>query len=1102
MRLKALTIALILLILVACLIGCGNVEDDVVSSSSQIASSGENNSGNGSSSGDESDGEKYENTSESLSLVFLADISNSVLPLRDVLIDNMKIEHGKALAEYESASLYVVAFAKDVEAVFTGENAIEEFESYSPNPENGESTNIAKALEKALWCVQGKMDKKQVVLLSDGLELEGDSKKAARALTEENVELTSVLLSLEKEVQLISVNTQGIVEPGEEITIEVVLRVKGARDCTFTIYDDEMAVIKRVDATLKDGTNCCQTKITPYKDGFNVIYVSAESKDDSLDGNNTLCSWFIVSKEKRTVLVVDGDYGTGTSQLDQIKNSAAIKSLGNCEFVPPVSPENCPSTVEELLKYDQVILMDVDFNRLPYGAEDSLKRYVEELGGGLLVSFGDNYYKLNEGMWSCDEGPISEILPVELKTEGERETNAMVLVVDLSASMRYTVGDGNTTRFEMMVDSVKKMIMQNGEGENKGLGNDDYLGIICFDQDYKVVLEMQQLGDYENRVSICKAVEYELMHYYYYYYYDANGNVTDIPVGVDDGDKYISLGYVKPSGIRGIYDGKTNWYIKSYGTSYKWAIQEASNMLGNQIENTKLHNKRVVFMSDGAPNDKGSGYIGIVERMARAGTVTSTIFFGSSEDDMSELMYIANAGKGSLAEASDAEELLRELLKNVDESELINERPVSPQVNSMNSTILKGLSGREFDVIGGYYPSTIKDGAELILYVDNLRPLYAEWEYGLGKVAVYMSDLGNPDWTGTLFDEGNQQGTRLVGNIFSATFNREKRLTGLEYTVKADGDGTLVLVTAFKSLRASEILVARMYNKDGKLLEEQKAVKRAEKTYAVTFGSLGYGEIARVELYIIREDDEQIFDHLEFMVVRNEHHPEYDVLKEKENEEEEPFDPPSDGGMVGAPKILYVSKYVKIDSQGNKTYTSSLYFGLIANGYSIKVEDIYNSTNEIVNISGYDIYIFEGITPEKLPTDGAVWLIGADSGLVAETGNVIGEKVSGNDGGYKISLPVNVGKIKDIIKNVDFDSPLKYGDSVIYAAVSSYSPVVQLGESFSSVYEVEGTPIFIAGELGGEKMIITTFDFSNSSLVAFITDFPMLVKNMINFSIN
>ncbi len=836
-----------------------------------------------------------ETTDEKLEtkVVFVADVSDSNINMKDDM--NAFIKEVIKASDRNNTKFAVVMFANNVIKTVDDDKFDTNASDYLKFDANGmktDQTNIEQALTIAAELFEQKDDpfakgqNKKIIVLSDGLETLGDGIAKANKLSDD-IQISGSYFNMvgegtsNKEVQLVSINTNGKVAEGKDVTVEVVVKAtRFVRNAEITVYDGDIEKTHRTD--LQPGTNVFKLTYTPEVAGVNTIRatVKVDSRSDLLEGNNTLYAWYSLDAQK-TVLIVDGDYSTGKSQFNQIKNSTVLNNLSEYEIKGPISPRAFPNTLEGLLKYDQIVLMDVNFDDLPANSGANLKRYVEEVGRGLFVSFGDNFYDINEGTYY--ESPIAEILPVELKLQEERETVAMVLVVDLSSSMKKIMSGSSKSRFEVVVESVKKVLMLGATKEEQekgeGFSDTDYVGIVCFDQDSHVALEMQQLGDAKNREEICEVVEYELRHYYYSYYLDKNGKESDIPIHKDDGDKYITQGYTRPADYsRGGTDDSTGIYIKSYGTSYKWAIQSASDMLSKKNNEVTLHIKQVLMMSDGAPNDIGSGYEGIVERMAKAGTTTSAISIGNDDTSQAaELTKIAEAGKGTIYVAHNANDLTNEIVEKAEDitAELVNEKPVLPYQLSLNSSVLKGV--RDYEIIGGYYSSVIKEEADLVLYVDRMKPLYAEWTYGLGKVSVYMSDLGNEDWTGVLFRDSN--GITLVSNMFDATMNRQVDSTGLDYTASRDELETTVTVNTYENVREGEHLIAQVFNSNGKLETTVTFGKIAEKKYRTTIPTNKIDETYTIQLMLIDDATSKINDTATFAVTGY-YNSEYDVFSD------------------------------------------------------------------------------------------------------------------------------------------------------------------------------------------------------------------------------
>lgn len=853
-----------------------------------------------------------ETTDERLStkVVFVADVSDSNIHMKNEMNNLIRTVVNESDAEKDSFGL--ILFANDVIKVQDDHEFDRDSSDYLKYDNTDatiktDGTNIGAAITAAnnLFPDEVKVNKK-ILVLSDGLETLGDSVTVAKQLNE-GIQVNGAYFNtvdpegVNREVQLVSVNTNGRVPQGGTVQVEFVVKsTKFVRKAELKIEDGSIVTTKFVD--LEPGENIVRMEYTPEKAGVNTICasVNVESRNDIISGNNVLYSWYSLD-DKKSILVVDGDEKEDQGQFEQIKNSSVLTGL-NDYTIKIIGPKNFPSTLEGLLEYDQVVLMDVNFDDLHSGAASDLRRYVEEVGRGLFVSFGDNFYEMGKGGTTGEDGEfvyreleLESILPVDLKLEGEKETVGMVLVVDLSSSMKDLM-DGKS-RFELVVEGVKKVLMLGATPEEKengeGFEDTDYIGVICFDSGAHVALEMQELGNIENREKICEEVEWEIRHYYNWYYLNPDGSESDYPVTEGDGDTYTKLGYQYPSADsknpKGGYDKETKRAIRSYGTNYKWAIQEASDMLDDKNDEVMLHIKQVLFMSDGAPSDAGSGYVGIVERMANGGIKTSVIAAGLDLDtskqakQKEELKKISNAGGGDFFIAETADALTNEIVEKAEEvtTQLVNERNVLPMENSYNSSVLQGIHSKDdepkFEIIGGYYTSTIKQGADLILYVDKMKPLYAEWQFGLGKVAVFMSDLGNAAWTQSLFNDDN--GLKLVSNMLNATMNREVDSTGLEYEATRDGKTTTITVNTPVDLRNGESLVLQVKDKNGDVVDTIKFKQVAIKKYRTSMTMDRTDDTYTLEVMLVDDMTRDVKDMTSF-AVNGYYNKEYDVFLE------------------------------------------------------------------------------------------------------------------------------------------------------------------------------------------------------------------------------
>ncbi|MBQ7907201.1 MAG: BatA and WFA domain-containing protein [Clostridia bacterium] len=215
------------------------------------------------------------------------------------------------------------------------------------------------------------------------------------------------------------------------------------------------------------------------------------------------------------------------------------------------------------------------------------------------------------------------------------------------------------------------------------------------------------------------------------------------------------------------------------------------------------------------------------------------------------------------------------------------------------------------------------------------------------------------------------------------------------------------------------------------------------------------------------------------------------------------------------PKILFVSSNIAINNgQVDPSQVSMLRSALNALGYNISSADMYKSPDLVPDskLKGYDLYIYEGVMPDIVPTDGSVWFLNVP----------IDKNPTGTDikfSGYTESLTSNgysvvetkfdaEDEISLILKNnVNFKEPIKLtlnGVSMeIPASLSAYRTMTDpLPDNFTAVYSVNGSPVIMAGKVGTVKTIVTAFDFVNSSLPIFVSDFPVLINNMVEYSMS
>lgn len=133
-------------------------------------------------------------------------------------------------------------------------------------------------------------------------------------------------------------------------------------------------------------------------------------------------------------------------------------------------------------------------------------------------------------------------------------------------------------------------------------------------------------------------------------------------------------------------------------------------------------------------------------------------------------------------------------------------------------------------------------------------------------------------------------------------------------------------------------------------------------------------------------------------------------------------------------------------------------------------------TNEITeNINGYDLYIFDGLVPTKIPTDGNMIMINpVDNDLFTDAAMESGEIKALNDELFRfVRLDFSIGKSK-------------------YVVDTSWTEPVLL---------INDKSVIAKGQKDAQKYVLIGFDLHDTDFPLQI-DFPIFVQNMLDYSLN
>jgi Ca-activated chloride channel family protein len=164
------------------------------------------------------------------------------------------------------------------------------------------------------------------------------------------------------------------------------------------------------------------------------------------------------------------------------------------------------------------------------------------------------------------------------------------------------------------------------------------------------------------------------------------------------------------------------------------------------LRTAKARAKHVLLLSDGRsyPDD----YEGLVRKMANARITVSSIAVGPSADP-ELLRNIARWGKGRSYAVADAKQLPEIFVKEAKNASTpaFDEKEIIPIVKA--PAFLAGQDLARVPHLKGLTATVLKDTALEVLVTDDDEPLLAFWPIGLGRTAVFTSDVKDrwaADW--------------------------------------------------------------------------------------------------------------------------------------------------------------------------------------------------------------------------------------------------------------------------------------------------------------------------------------------------------------------
>ncbi len=405
---------------------------------------------------------------------------------------------------------------------------------------------------------------------------------------------------------------------------------------------------------------------------FEAIFEPATGSD-TMAGNNSAEAFTMVHGQGR-ILFVNNVPGSSGTILPKTLEERGIE-------LEVIEPAVLPDNLTTLLRYDAVILQNVPADMITVAQNKMLARYVNDMGGGLVMIGGADSF--GAGGWT--NSPVDRILPVECEIPSQTilPSGALVIVIDRSGSMGGSVAGSQYNQQEVANEAAVQAIST--------LYPQDLVGVVGFD---------------DSAIWIV-------------------GNANQLSYNTNPGQIASQIRSIHPGGGTNIFPGLE----QAHYALAKLGPQDAAV-------------KHVILLTDGQSND--GAYYEVIGKMQQAGITLSTVGVGDGMNN-TLLQQLALMGGGNFYAVPDPLKLPQIFIKEARlvRKNLIKETPFTPKFVQTGSPVMAGMSSspelQGFVLTGRKYDPRVFTPME----GPEGEPVFAHWQVGLGRAAAFTSDATN-----------------------------------------------------------------------------------------------------------------------------------------------------------------------------------------------------------------------------------------------------------------------------------------------------------------------------------------------------------------------
>lgn len=407
--------------------------------------------------------------------VFVVDLSNS----NAEHLEGMERYLQETVSKMPAGNVYgIVTFGKNtlVEQFLTDGT---HYGGLMTLPEKA-ATNFEDAISKALTLLSGDY-RKRLVVLTDGKETRGDIQNMAQALTASQAEFLTLLYENEEtsDAYIENVMLPSYLHPNDKYSITVLVESNYDTDAVIALYNGSNQTAAN-SVHLNKGSNrfafSAQVEDGIQSGAMENLRVQVLAEGDTCPENDTFSAYSVVEAAPK-ILVISG-------RDTNVSGFASVLGAAGCDY-SVVSALNAPDSINAMLDYKSIILVDTYIDDLPVGFLENLETYVKDYGCGFVCCGGEDSFALG----GYRDTAIETVLPVDmqLRSANEVPSMAMVMVIDRSGSMSSALDGSGITNLDIAIRAATVAA--------DNLRDSDYVGVLTFDDQYTWQVELRTADD-------------------------------------------------------------------------------------------------------------------------------------------------------------------------------------------------------------------------------------------------------------------------------------------------------------------------------------------------------------------------------------------------------------------------------------------------------------------------------------------------------------------------------------------------------------------------------------------------------------------------------